>query len=123
MTHESHYSWIDTRLGRLLLMAQSERLCGAWFDGQRYAPIIGDDWEPRDDSNFLREVAAQLRAYFDGVRQTFDLPLAPSGTPFQKSVWKAIAAIPYGDTATYAQLATRAGRPQAARAAGAATGR
>jgi methylated-DNA-[protein]-cysteine S-methyltransferase len=60
----------------------------------------------------------QLREYFAGAREVFDLPLAPSGTPFQQTVWKALREIPYGETVSYAELAARLGRPKAARAVG-----
>ena len=65
----------------------------------------------------------QLGEYFAGERETFDLPLAPAGTPWQRAVWDALLSVPYGETITYAELAARAGRPGAARAAGAANGR
>ncbi len=53
----------------------------------------------------------------------FDLPLSPSGTPFQHAVWKAIATVPAGETISYTELARRAGHPGSFRAVGAATGR
>ena len=53
----------------------------------------------------------QLDAYFAGERQSFDLPLSMSGTPFQKQVWQGLLAIPYGTTISYAELARRIGRP------------
>ncbi len=58
-----------------------------------------------------------------GERKRFELELAPEGTPFQRSVWKAISTVSFGQTVTYAELARRAGHPGSARAAGAATGR
>jgi methylated-DNA-[protein]-cysteine S-methyltransferase len=64
-----------------------------------------------------------LREYFAGARTRFDIALAPAGTPFQRDVWSAIANVPFGETISYAELATRCGRPTAVRAAGAATGR
>ena len=64
----------------------------------------------------------QLGEYFNGDRQEFDLPLAPSGTSFQREVWDALIKIPYGQTVSYAQLAGRIGRPAAVRAVGAANG-
>jgi methylated-DNA-[protein]-cysteine S-methyltransferase len=64
----------------------------------------------------------QLREYFDGRRRAFDLPLALEGTPFQRTVWKALTTVGYGETISYTELALRAGRPGAARAAGAANG-
>jgi len=71
----------------------------------------------------LLDAADQLRAYFAGKLREFDLPLAPRGTPFQLSVWDAVSAIPYGSTATYAEIAAAVGRPSACRAVGAANGR
>src|SRR5690606_34595434 len=61
--------------------------------------------------------------YCAGKRRAFDLTLRPRGTPFQQRVWAQIARVPFGATISYAQLASRAGAPGAARAAGAATGR
>ena len=71
----------------------------------------------------LAATRLQLEEYFAGTRQAFELPLAPRGTPFQCAVWWALAKIPYGDTISYAQLATRVGKPRAMRAVGAANGR
>ena len=64
----------------------------------------------------------QLREYFEGTRQQFSLPLAPSGTDFQHSVWQALQQVPYGTTVTYQDLAERLGKPTAARAVGSANG-
>ncbi len=69
------------------------------------------------------ELGRQLDEYFAGARRSFDVPLAPVGTPWQRAVWAALREIPYGETITYTELAARAGRPGAARAAGAANGR
>ena len=69
------------------------------------------------------EAARQVRQYLAGERREFDLPLAPSGTDFQRAVWDALCAIPYGETATYGEIAREIGRPGAARAVGAAAGR
>jgi methylated-DNA-[protein]-cysteine S-methyltransferase len=74
-------------------------------------------------SSVLSDAAAQLEAYFAGELEDFDLPLAPEGTDFQRRVWDAVAAIPYGSTATYGGIAAAIGRPSACRAVGAANGR
>jgi methylated-DNA-[protein]-cysteine S-methyltransferase len=72
----------------------------------------------------LVTAAEQLDEYFAGRRTGFDLPLAGSGgTPFERAVWDAIAAIPYGETATYGEIAAQAGQPDAARAVGVACNR
>lgn len=63
-------------------------------------------------------VVRQLHEYFAGTRKTFELPLAPDGTEFQKRVWAELARIPYGETISYAELARRVGSEGAARAVG-----
>ena len=60
----------------------------------------------------------ELEEYFAGKRTTFDLPLAPEGTDFQKKVWQKLCDIPYGETRNYKELATMAGNPKASRAVG-----
>jgi methylated-DNA-[protein]-cysteine S-methyltransferase len=80
------------------------------------------DWR-EGESELLERARRQLAEYFAGKRRTFDLPLAPHGTEFQCAVWRALADIPYGETISYAQLATRVGKPTATRAVGAANGR
>jgi methylated-DNA-[protein]-cysteine S-methyltransferase len=67
-------------------------------------------------------VRDQLEAYFAGERSDFDLPLAPTGTPFQHTVWNALREIPFGETRSYRQVADQIGHP-AARAVGRANGR
>ena len=71
----------------------------------------------------LAACAAQLTAYFVGKLRHFDLPLAPRGTPFQMSVWAALAKIPYGELRSYRDIARSIGNPAAVRAVGAANGR
>ena len=73
----------------------------------------------QDCSNALeQEARRQLEEYFAGRRKTFDLPLRPHGTDFQRRVWEQLLLIPYGQTATYGQIAQRIGNPNAARAVG-----
>ena len=71
----------------------------------------------------LAEAQRQLRAYFDGELENFDLPLAPTGTVFQRRVWHELEQIPYGETASYGEIAARLGlAPSASRAVGTANG-
>ena len=70
----------------------------------------------------MGETIRQLRAYFAGELENFDLPLAPQGTPFQLSVWNRLCEIPYGETISYGELARRLGNPNASRAVGLANG-
>ncbi|MDD5986359.1 MAG: methylated-DNA--[protein]-cysteine S-methyltransferase [Eubacteriales bacterium] len=66
----------------------------------------------------VRDCKAQLGEYFTGKRQTFDLPLRPDGTAFQKNIWDHLREIPYGETRTYGELAAMAGNRKASRAVG-----
>ena len=118
-----HFDFVDSPLGRMRITAVREGLTSISFDGDRYAPPQDPAWVRDPSFPALRRAAAQLTAYFAGERRVFELPLAPTGTPFQYAVWDAITAVPAGDTISYAELARRAGHPGSARAAGAATGR
>lgn len=64
------------------------------------------------------ELARQLEEFFAGGRRTFDLPLAPKGSEFQKRVWAELVKIPFGETISYGELARRIGNPSASRAVG-----
>lgn len=74
-------------------------------------------------SPVLLRAKRQLEEYFAGSRRSFELPLAPKGTPFQMRCWEALQKIPYGATATYADIARAAGSPKGFRAAGLACNR
>jgi methylated-DNA-[protein]-cysteine S-methyltransferase len=109
---------VDTPIGPLWLARDEDGLCEVAFLTHLDQPR---ETIPRDP--LLAEAARQLRAYFAGALRRFDLPLSPRGTAFQRRVWDAVAAIPYGETATYSELAASIGSPRACRAVGAANGR
>src|SRR5947207_10440214 len=123
MNQQVRYSLMPSPLGDVILVANGDALCGVYFDDQKYLPPIDPAWQKDEDSAVLRAAHSQLDQYFAGSRRLFELPLAPNGTPFQRAVWNEIAQVPWGETLTYAELASRAGHPGSARAAGAATGR
>jgi methylated-DNA-[protein]-cysteine S-methyltransferase len=77
----------------------------------------------RPDQPPLPEVRRQLAEYFAGMQRDFVLPLEPQGTAFERGVWRALVAIPYGETRSYAEVAMTIGRPSACRAVGRANGR
>lgn len=120
-------SRMHSPLGEMLLRAEGDALTGVYFVGQRHYPndILGDiDDAATGDAPLLAEAGAQLDAYFAGRLERFSLPLAPPGSDFQRRVWQALGAIPYGERATYGELAHRLGlAPGAARAVGTAVGR
>lgn len=110
-----------TPLGRVLLVASDERLAGLYFDEHPRAPAL--EGVQRRESDALTQVRIELDEYFDGTRTRFSTPLLLEGTAFQVAVWTALIEIPPGSTSTYGEIARRLGRPQAARAVGAANGR
>lgn len=113
---------IDSPVGRLLIAASDEGLHAIEFPQGRHRLKRDAHWQ-ESPHPLLSEAARQLGEYFAGQRRVFDLPLAPQGTDFQQRVWQALRAIPYGQTRSYAQLATAIGQPKAMRAVGAANGR
>ncbi|PIE55334.1 MAG: cysteine methyltransferase [Dethiosulfovibrio peptidovorans] len=89
------------------------------FEGTTPCPPEGWRLMPSELANAVE----QLQAYFAGELSRFDLPLAPEGTAFQRTVWRALTEIPYGQTISYGQLAASIGRPSACRAVGGANGK
>lgn len=109
-------------LGVLTVTAVAEGLTGLYFPDHRHAPVDRSGW--LRDPDGLAPALAQLSEYLAGERRAFDLELAPpAGTPFQRRVWAALEAIPFGATVTYGALAASLGAPRAVRAVGAANGR
>ena len=114
---------VPSPLGELILLSDdsTKRLAGLWIAGEKHSPTEDIDWQ-RDDAA-LPQVRRQLKEYFSGKRMTFEVPLAPIGTPFQMLAWQALQAIPYGTTMSYGQQAAAIGKPAACRAIGLANGR
>ena len=112
------YTQIASPLGPLLLAADDSGLRHIIFTSEAQPP----DPAWREDAAPLTETIRQLQAYFAGDLETFNLPLAPEGTPFQKEVWRRLRDIPYGQTISYGELARRIGNPKASRAVGLANG-
>ena len=123
MTPDSiFYTFLDSPFGSILIARNSRGLTHISFQEGDSSITPPDTW--RSDDNGLDEAITQMRAYFEGQLYSFDLPLAPEGTPFQQQVWQALQTIPYGEVISYANLASKIGRPHdAARAVGAANGK
>lgn len=120
MSEHRFYSRCESPIGTLLLVAGQRGLSQIWFEGKDHRSALGA--ESRQDEVALRHVIRQLRAYFAGELESFDLDLAPDGTPFQQKVWSELLKIPYGETISYGELARRIGNPNASRAVGLANG-
>lgn len=117
------YDTFESPQGGMLLLANDEGLAGVFFYRQKHHPKRQADWKKDPHHRVLRQAKRELAEYFAGKRKRFEVTLSPDGTPFQRSVWKAISTVGFGETITYGELARRAGHPGSARAAGAATGR
>jgi methylated-DNA-[protein]-cysteine S-methyltransferase len=112
------YSILSTPIGPLMLTGDTHALTGLHLPGRHPA----SDGLLRDDERFADE-ARQLGEYFDGTRTSFEIPRRPAGGEFQRRVWAELERIPYGETASYGEIARRLGAPTASRAVGAANGR
>ena len=116
-----YYCFLDTPIGELLLAGEDGALSMIGFPNGSMRREPEADWIFNERA--LAEACRQLREYFAGERQVFDIPLQLNGTEFQVSVLQALLKIPYGQTTSYGEIAKRIGRPKAVRAVGAANGR
>ena len=114
-----HYSTMDSPVGQLIMTAIDNTLTSIGFaNGPTHSEFDASDWELNDAP--FRALQTQLRQYFDGKRTQFDvdIDLDGQGTPFRRSVWRALADIPYGETRSYRSIAEAVDRPKGFRAVG-----
>jgi methylated-DNA-[protein]-cysteine S-methyltransferase len=123
MKTKTSYTTLNTPRGELVLVANESELTGVYFEDHDHIPPTRKEWVRDPKHPVLREAEKQLNEYFAGKRTEFSLPLHFDGTDFQNRVWQQIALIPFGKTISYSELAKKAGKPQAIRAAGTNTGR
>ena len=114
---------IESPVGKLKLVANANVLIAVLWEQERLnrvklAPVKFDPQQP-----ILIETERQLKQYFAGTRKEFELPLEPTGSEFQKKVWRALREIPFGQTRSYLDLAKSIGSAKAVRAVGAANGK
>ena len=110
-------------VGELTLVASANGLAAILWENDRPGRVRLNIVKQDRGHPVLLEAERQLKEYFAGDRKTFKLPLDFNGTDFQKRVWMALLAIPFGETRSYAQIARQIGKPAAVRAVGAANGR
>ena len=124
------YATVTTPLGESLVAASTRGVCFHSLGGTGAKRRL-EQWVARHepgarlvhDPRTLAPVLRQVREYWAGKRQEFELALDPRGSEFQLAVWRAEARIPFGQTRTYAEIARAIGRARASRAVGGATGR
>jgi methylated-DNA-[protein]-cysteine S-methyltransferase len=117
------YKLVDSPIGKLKLVASDKGLVGILWEQDRLGRVRLSDLTENNTHPLLVKTEEQLHEYFQGKRRHFNVPLDMRGTPFQKQVWEALLAIPFGETRSYGQLAKQLGNPNATRAVGAANGR
>ncbi|MCA9509565.1 MAG: methylated-DNA--[protein]-cysteine S-methyltransferase [Myxococcota bacterium] len=123
-----HYADVETPVGSLRVVSSgrglvyvelpnaSGRGLAGWMKQNAPGGRLLEGYAPN------RAAAVQLVDYLEGKRQRFDLSLDLRATPFQLAVYDEVARVGFGETATYAEIAARIGRPKAVRAVGAANG-
>ncbi len=118
-----YYQLHDSPVGELLLISNGEALTALHMTAGKYVPSVNVDWVRNEKCTVLTQTRRELDEYFSGKRRVFSMPLALSGTDFQKQAWIALTKIPFGEKRTYGQQAAIVGRPKAVRAIGAANGK
>lgn len=121
MTYQ--YKLMPSPVGELTLVARDGKLSAILWEVERANRVRLGELIEANDSPVLRETERQLKEYFAGTRNQFELVLDFAGTDFQKQVWQALLTIPFGETRSYSQIAEQIGNPKAVRAVGAANGR
>lgn len=117
------YKMIHSPVGKLKLVASDQGLVAILWQNDKPSRVRLNELVENAKHPILLDTERQLGEYFAGKRKNFSVPLDMRGTPFQKNVWHALLAIPFGETRSYGQLAKQLGNPQAMRAVGAANGR
>lgn len=116
------FMYMPSPVGRLKLVATDSALVAVIWDNENPKRVRQAELVEQLDHPILLDAQQQLNEYFQGQRQSFELPLDFEGTEFQKKVWQALLNIPFGETRSYRQIAEQVGSPKAVRAVGAANG-
>jgi len=117
------YTLMPSPVGELTLVARDGKLSAILWENERANRVRLGTLQAANNSPVLLETERQLKEYFAGTRNRFELELDFAGTDFQKKVWAALLTIPFGETRSYSQIALQIGSPKAVRAVGAANGR
>ena len=115
------YCYYQSPIGRLLIAGTDGRLEAIFFPNSIDQFKISDEVQYREE-NFA-DILRQLDEYFAGKRQIFEVDVFPAGTDFQQKVWQELQNVPFGQTASYGEIAARIDNPKACRAIGMANGK
>ena len=105
----------------MLIVSDGEAICGVWFYGQKHFPSFENLIE-NDNLAIFREVKDWFDDYFDGCNPEIDFKLKPQGSEFRLKVWRILSEIPYGETLTYGEIASKISPTMSAQAVGGAVG-
>lgn len=120
MLYSTNYS---SPIGEMLIVSDGEAICGLWFYGQKhFRSSIPDEIIENKDLAIFRDVKRWLDNYFKGLNPKIDFKVKPNGSEFRKKVWKILSQIPYGQTLTYGEIASKISPAMSAQAVGGAVG-
>ena len=108
-----YYHYYESPIGKLVIVHNDRGITNLYL-----AHLLQIENAIQEETDLIKEAVKQLDEYFNGLRQSFDLPLALAGTYFQQKVWQALRNIPCGKTYSYKQIAEQIGSPKASRAIG-----
>ena len=105
----------------MLIVSDGDAICGVWFFGQKHFPTF-ENLIQDDELAIFKEVKQWFDDYFDGLNPKIDFRIKPEGSEFRLKVWKILSEIPYGQTLTYGEIASRISPKMSAQAVGGAVG-
>ena len=117
------YKTMKSPVGTLKLVASDKGLAAILWENDDPKRVRLSPLKEQKENPVLVETEKQLSDYFSGKLKSFSVQLDFQGTDFQKQVWQALLTIPFGETRSYAQIATQVGNPKSVRAVGAANGK
>lgn len=118
MLYSTDYS---SPLGGMLIVSDGEAICGVWFYGQKHFPSF-ENLIKNDDLAIFSDVKDWFDDYFDGLNPEIDFKLKPEGSKFRIKVWRILSEIPYGETLTYGEIASKISPTMSTQAVGGAVG-
>lgn len=115
-------TYYNSPIGEMLIASDGEAIVGLWFCGQKHFKETIGETVHNDDLAIFKKATGWLDDYFNGLDPEIDFELRPSGSEFRLKVWKILSSIPYGETLTYGDIASRISPVMSAQAVGGAVG-
>lgn len=105
--------YYETKIGKIGIVQNNEKITNIYTSDK-----LPSEGMEVIETPLIIDAANQLKDYLSGKRKSFDFPIDPEGTEFQKKVWKELQNTPYGETLSYKDIAEKIGNPKASRAIG-----